>query len=177
MALRDELEAILKEAPVTPADAERAAQAAAALAAYLRLEQETAAITDRAAPARPDAGRPGGSLDALTLHDAAEVVLERAGSPLHVRDLGKRIKAGGWKHKRSKDPRPDQIQYQLAARLPRHAETFVRVAPNTFGLVRWGKHRKRRPRPRLATFEGPGRPIGREIGENPDVIFEGATWR
>jgi hypothetical protein len=176
MALRDELEAILKEPPVTPADAERAAQAAAALAAYLRLEEETAVLTDRSVPAAP-AGRPAGSLDALTLHDAAEVVLERAGSPLHVRELGKRIKAGGWKHKRSRDPRPDQILYQLAARLPRHPETFVRVAPNTFGLVRWGKERRTRPKPRLATFEGPGRPIGREIGENPDIIFEGATWR
>lgn len=177
MALRDELEAILKESPVTPADAERAAQAAAALAAYLRLEQETAALTGQPLPTPAGTGGPGGSLDDLTLHDAAEVVLERAGFPLHVRELGPRIKAGGWKHKRSRDPRPDQILYQLAARLPRHPETFVRVAPNTFGLVRWGKARRKRPRPRLATFPGPGRAIGREIGENPDIIFEGATWR
>lgn len=176
LALRDELEAILQRVPVTPADAHRSARAAEALAAYLRLEEDAAKLLSGGTSSLP-ALHEGGSLDGLTLHGAAENMLERAGTPLHVRDLGKRIKAGGWTHKRSPHPRPDQILYQLSARLPRHPETFVRVAPNTFGLIKWGEKGRARPKPRLGTFEGPGRPIAREIGDDPGMIFEGATWR
>lgn len=174
--LKDKLEEVLGAPPKTSAGAERAARAAEALAAYLRLEESVNSWLDSAASTEY---KPTGKDDlvGLTLHQAAERVLEGAGTPLHVRELGKRIKAGGWTHKRSKNPRADQINYQLAARLPRHADVFVRVSPNTFGLVKWdraeGAHRK----PRVALYRGSDESLGRKSGEHPDLSARSAKWR
>ena len=174
MGLRDELEDMVKGPFSSPAEAERAARAAAALAAYLRADEDAERIIrGELAPTRV---REDGAFDSLTLHDAAERVLEEAGVPLHVKELGIRIKARGWRHRRSTGG-PDQINYQLAARLPRHPDVFVRVAPNTFGLVRWGSRpSRRRGVPSLGTFSGPGGPTGSSLGERADEVAE-ARWR
>jgi hypothetical protein len=109
----------------------------------------------------------------LTLHEAARRVLEEEGRPLHARELGARIKARGWRHPRSQSPRPDQIVFQLAARLPKHPDVFRRVAPNTFALASWDESPPRPARkPRLGIFRGPGLPISEEIGERPEAPFE-----
>jgi hypothetical protein len=174
--IRERLEDLLGTRPRTAADAERAARAAEALAAYLRLEESVQSLLDPTGPL-PSGGTRTGSLEGQTLHEAAERVLEQAGIPLHVSELGRRIKAGGWKHKRSSNPRRDQINYQLAARLPRYPETFVRVAPNTFGLVSWGSTPAARPTPRLGLFDGGGKVTGRAIGDHPEAAARAGEWR
>ncbi|MBA3291164.1 MAG: winged helix-turn-helix domain-containing protein [Actinobacteria bacterium] len=154
----------------SPEDAERAAQAAEALAEYLRAEKLAEAALE------PDRPRPAaGPLAELTLQDAAERVLRGAGIPLHVKELGRRIKAGGWAHPRARRARPDQINFQLAARLPRHPERFVRVAPNTFGLLQ-GASASECPRPRLALFKGPRDGVARRIGDLADEAAA-SPWR
>lgn len=151
--IQERLEHLLSHPRITADDAERAARAAEALAAYLRARDKAEALLRAATqPSVFDRLCEVESLAGLTLHDAAEQVLIRAGVPLHVRELGKRIKGGGWTHPRSNNPRADQILYQLAARLPRHPEHFVRVAPNTFALTSWKQEGKPRARPRLGLF-------------------------
>lgn len=172
--LRERLESALSVPPKTAIEAERAARAAEALAAYLRLEDSVGALLRADEPG--SLGKERESLAGLTLHEAARSVLKRAGVPLHGREIGKRIKAGGWTHKRSKNARPDQIVYQLAARLPRHPDMFVRVAPNTFALVEWGAP-VQGPKPRLGLFEGEGKPTGRDIGEQPGDSAGAGQWR
>ena len=176
MGLREELEEILRGPLSSPAEAARAARAAAALAAYLRADEDAERVLRDADEPSLDAVGDAG-FDSLTLHDAAERVLEEAGVPLHVKELGKRIKARGWRHPRSNGG-PDQINYQLAARLPRHPDVFVRVAPNTFGLGRWGDARSARAvvKPRLGSFRGPGGATGASLGDRDDEV-SGAEWR
>jgi len=125
------------------------------------------------------------SLGGVTLHEAARRVLEEEGRPMHVQELGARIKARGWRHPRSRAARSDQINFQLAARLPRHPETFQRVAPNTFALAAWGDSApvRQRPKPRLPLFSSPhrapdGRPWSEWIGDHPEAPFEDeeASW-
>ena len=176
--LRERLEQVLHQPTETVADAERAARAAEALAAYLGLEERVSRLLGEREPGR----RPTPRLDeqpfaGMSLHVAAEHVLREANVPLHVRELGRRIKAGGWRHKRSANPRPDQILYQLAARLPRHPEVFVRVAPNTFGLREWASAVKKQPRPRVGLFAGPRKPVAREIGDRSDLPAAAMKWR
>lgn len=175
-SVREQLEQVLRRPVNSPADAAAVAKAADAL--RMLLEAEAAAL--QAVSADEDAAkRPiwaSSSLAGMTLHDAAERVLEQAGAPLHVSELGRRIKAGGWTHPRSRSPRPDQILYQLAARLPRHPDVFKRVAPNTFALVNWDQLPKRSRRARVGLFSGPG-DVARRTVENEDAPFEGATWR
>jgi hypothetical protein len=125
---------------------------------------------------------PGAAADSLagkTLHDAAAVVLEEAGAPLHAKELGSRIKARGWTHPRGGPSRPNQIVYQLAARLPRHSHQFRRVAPNTFALAKWGGDVGPRspPKPRIALFKGPGGNTGRLIGESDEQPAGDSAWR
>ena len=172
--LRDRLEQVLVKPAKTADDAERAAKAAEALAAYLRLEQSVAALLD--GPEVAGRGIVSGSLAGRTVHEAARVVLEQAGAPLHARELGRRMKAGGWTHKRTRRANDDQIVYQLAARLPRYPDVFVRVAPNTFGLVAWGTPSER-PKPRVGLFSGQGKPTGREIGEQAGDAAGAGPWR
>lgn len=175
--LRDRLEEVLRRSPETVTDAERAARAAEALAAYLRLEDRVRDLFGETnTQERPvtDSNEP---LKGLTLHRAAEEVLRAAKLPLHVRELGKRIKAGGWTHPRSRNPRPDQIHFQLAARLPRHSDVFVRVAPNTFALKEWKESAKEQPRPRVGLFGGASKPTAREIGDRPDLAATSDAWR
>jgi hypothetical protein len=117
-----------------------------------------------------------GDLSGLTLHEAARRVLEEAGTPLHARELGTRIKAGGWRHPRSANAGDEQIIFQLAARLPRYPHVFRRVAPNTFALAEWASRSKQRS-PRVGLFRGPGRPIGRSIGDSEEPFGEGTPWR
>jgi hypothetical protein len=174
--LKQRLEEVLHRPARSPADAEQAARAAEALASYLRLEADVARLLGEGEDQRAQPHPAGGRFSGLTLHTAAEAVLKEAKVPLHVRELGKRIKAGGWTHKRSANPRPDQIHYQLAARLPRHPETFVRVAPNTFALKDWGSSAKR-PRPRLGLFRGGNKLTARDIGERPDLAATSSEWR
>jgi hypothetical protein len=171
--IRKRLEELLGRRVETVGDAELAARAAEALAAYIRLADHVESILGDEPVSASGVGK---GLDGLPLHDAARRVLDQAGVPLHVRELGKRIKAGGWKHRRSRNPRPDQIQFQLAARLPRHPDTFLRVAPNTFGLAEWGRRSTERRKPRLPLFAGEGKPTGREIGELEDAAA-GGPWR
>lgn len=170
--VRRELQEMLARPIRDPEDAERAARAAQALAEYIRAENHAHAVLD---PSRVSSRRSpdGGDLDHLSLHQAAERVLEEAGIPLHVKELGQRIKAGGWTHKRSAHARPDQINYQLAARLPRHPKTFVRVAPNTFGLTKWGKGVAAR-QPLIGLFRSGSKDASVRIGEHPEEVFEDA---
>lgn len=177
--LRDRLERILAEPPETAADAERAARAAEALAEYLRLEEKTRPLLEGGdgigAPRPRDVA--SGPLAGVALHEAARRVLEEAGVPLHVRELGKRVKARGWTHKRSAAARPDQINYQLAARLPRYPDIFVRVSPNTFGLRKWATDTHERPKPRLGLAQHAGKPTAREIAERSDAPLAAERWR
>ncbi len=166
----------------TARDAEEAAEAAKALAELMRGEERALRVL-RASPSEDRAGQPakprrsGLPLEGLSLHEAAHRVLETLGWPMHVRDLGVRIKAGGWRHPRSTNARPDQIQYQLAARLPRHPETFKRFAPNTFGLTEWGDAPPRReaPKPRLGIIssgEPYTGPSARWLAEHDEAWYD-----
>lgn len=156
----------------SPEAAELAARAAEALAAYMRAERSAAEVLGL----EPPEEEPGG-LAGKTLDDAAEIVLREAGLPLHVRDLGTRIKAAGWRHPRARNPRPDQIYFQLAARLPRHPDRFRRVAPNTFGLAEWGDVTRKPARmPRTGLFDGEGRVSIDEINEGRAPV-EAQPWR
>lgn len=181
--LQRRLRALLEKGVVDVPGAEVAAEAASLLRDLLRLEQQAEELLTRAAGgasiAREGVPAYGGSSAGLTLHEAARRVLAAAGCPMHVRDLGARIKAAGWRHPRSPRARADQIEFQLAARLPRHPEVFRRVAPNTFGLAEWGDAASPRdPRPRLRTVRGRGPRLARRIAEEPDLIFtEQPTWR
>jgi predicted nucleotidyltransferase len=174
--LQEQLESILRRPITTPDEAEAAQEAAGLLAAYLRLQRRAAELTDGAggAPARDG----DGDLRGKTLDDAARAVLEEAGLPLHARELGARIKARGWRHPRSKVARPDQIVYQLAARLPRNP-AFRRVSPNTFALAKWGESRAESPavEPRLGTFRGADRAIGRQIAQRAEPLAPDPTSR
>jgi hypothetical protein len=171
--LRAGLESEIGEAPRTQEDAERLAKIASLLGEYIRLEREAEAVLSGAV-----ATQASGDLAGVTLQDAAERVLGEGGIPLHVRELGKRIKGGGWRHPRSKNAQDDLINYQLAARLPRHSDRFERVAPNTFGLVRWRRGaRPGRAKPRLGLFSGPGNDIARRIGDSPDEAAGASAWR
>ncbi|MDQ3661082.1 MAG: winged helix-turn-helix domain-containing protein, partial [Actinomycetota bacterium] len=95
--LKERLKAAMTGPIVTPEDAERAARAAEALAAYIRAEtsaERALALDEAQSSSAPRAG----DLEGLKLEDAAERVLDRVGRPMHVRELGKRIKDGGWDH-------------------------------------------------------------------------------
>jgi hypothetical protein len=174
--LKDRLKAAMAGPILTPEDAERAARAAEALAAYIRAESsaERALALEEAQSSRaPSAGDLGG----LKLEDAAERVLDRAGRPMHVRELGTRIKDGGWDHPRSRNPRSDQVNYQLAARLPRdRAARFRRVAPNTFGLVGWDHETRARPKPTFGLFASHNGPSAKETNERFDEVAR-TPWR
>jgi HB1, ASXL, restriction endonuclease HTH domain len=171
--LKERLQEVLREPTESVAQAERAARAAEALAAYLRLER---GVSDLLGLAEPVSEAASGNLSGLTLHDAAEAVLRDAGTPLHVGELGRRIKAGGWRHKRSPNPRHDQINYQLAARLPRHPDVFVRVAPNTFGLIGWDQPSERK-RPPIGLFSRADGPTGEGVGEMAEEAAAAGKWR
>ncbi|MGH2826527.1 MAG: winged helix-turn-helix domain-containing protein [Actinomycetota bacterium] len=171
--LEERLAEILGRPVRTSADAEAAARAAEALLDIL-LARERAELA--LAPGAEAATTTTGDLSGLTLHDAAERVLQQAGIPLHVKELGKRIKGGGWTHPRSRKASPEQIQFQLAARLPRYPDRFQRVAPNTFGLTGWSEKTLERPRPMLGLFQGPPGGVGRESGERFDEPAR-TPWR
>ena len=176
MQLRDELEARIRRPVATARDAAAVRHAAELLEELLRLEDRAREV----GPGTEPDGARDGDLRGLPLHLAAEKVLEQAGVPLHVKELGARIKAGGWRHPRSTRAQPRQILFQLAARLPQHPETFRRVAPNTFGLTRWGTSGgdPERHRPKTGLFRGPGDAVGRAAGETAPVVTDpDSAWR
>lgn len=174
--ISDRLRALLRKPVVSADDARAAEEAARLLGELLRMEARVRAFLGVPSGGRAVAerGPAYGDLARLSLHEAAKVVLSEAGLPLHARELGERIKARGWRHPRSSSSRPDQIVFQLAARLPKFPETFKRVAPNTFSLVQ-DSVQAERPRPRLGTCTGPGWGES-EIGA-ADEPFEAAKWR
>lgn len=184
--LQAELRTLLDREVASVEDAELVAEAARLLRDLLRVEQQAEALLERAtgepaARAAEPAVRyeTAHGFEGLALHEAARRVLAAAGAPLHVRDLGARIKAGGWRHPRASRPQPDQIEFQLAARLPRYPAWFRRVAPNTFGLAEWGEaSAPRRARPRLNAVRGRGPKLARRIGDDPALIHgEQPRWR
>ncbi|HEX9774007.1 MAG TPA: winged helix-turn-helix domain-containing protein [Actinomycetota bacterium] len=180
--MKERLRALIDRGVSSLEDADAVAQAAGLLRDLLHLERQAAELLVDGARRAAESAVPyqaTGGYASLTLHEAARRVLEAAATPLHVKDLGARIKAGGWRHPRSKNARPDQIEFQLAARLPRHPGTFRRVAPNTFGLTAWGDADvARRARPRLLAEPGHGPPLARRIGDEPDMIHEDEPrWR
>jgi hypothetical protein len=132
--MRDQLETLVRAPIRTPEDAARSGEAATLLGDLLRWVERVRLLTVSDDAPRDNKRQP---LVGLTLHEAARRVLTEAGEPLHARELAVRIKLGGWTHPRSASARPDQIVYQLAARLPKYPETFERVSPNTFGLRAW----------------------------------------
>jgi hypothetical protein len=180
--LKRRLEEIMSRPKATVRDAEEAAEAAKALAELMRGEERALRLLGTAPAAdrepRPSVPRPGGlPLEGLPLHEAARRVLETGAWPMHVRDLGVRIKAGGWRHPRSAKARPDQIEYQLAARLPRHPETFKKFAPNTFGLAIWGDSppRTEAPKPHLgipSSGEPYTGPSARWLSEHDEAWYD-----
>src|SRR6266536_2936363 len=133
MDVQAELKGLIAQPIATARDAERVHHAAELLAEHLRLEQAARELIEQTS----EADRASDDLRGMSLHDAAERVLEDAGTPLHVKALGSRLKARGWRHPRSSNAHPERINFQLAARLPKHPDRFRRVAPNTFGLVKW----------------------------------------
>lgn len=154
-------------------------EAAALLVELIRLERRARKLVD-ACGSRSGSRETSNDFATLTLHEAARRVLEEEGRPMHARELGSKIKARGWRHPRSPSPRPDQIVFQLAARLPKHGDVFRRVAPNTFALAAWERGEGReRPKPRLGLFRSGGRVTGASIGEHPEapVVAEEAAWR
>jgi hypothetical protein len=174
MDIRQELEKARGRPVRSAADAEFAAAAAEALAAYLRAEEDALRALGLGNSRQTDESP--GDLHGLTLHAAAERVLEDAGVPLHVSEIGKRMKARGWKHPRA-NPRPDQINHQLAARLPRY-KRFVRTRANTFGLAIWrSAPPKPSARPSVGIFSGPGAPVAEAIGDDADEAASAGAWR
>ena len=174
--LAERLSALLRQPVQTPEDAERAAQVADALADLLRATQRAERLLGIQPLGAPRSDN--GSLAGKALQDAAEAVLEAAGKPLHAKEIGRRVKARGWTHARGTPSRPDQIVYQLAARLPRFPRRFKRVAPNTFALVKWDDGAAATVRkPRTSLFRGPGGDVARQVGERPDEPAGASEWR
>jgi hypothetical protein len=168
------LEQVIQAAPRGPKEAERASRAAALLADYLRLAERVADLAEEKTSLEE---WDGAGFDRLTLHEAALQILREAGRPMHARELGDRIKARGWRHRRSKVARPDQIVYQLAARLPKYPNLFRRVAPNTFALAEWGERKPQANRsPRLGLFKGSRAATARKIGDSDEALAD-QSWR
>jgi hypothetical protein len=177
--VKEQLESVISRPIDSPEQAEVAQEAAELLATYLRVRDRTRRLMASAEDPRTEEAS-NGDLKGLPLHRAAELVLEEGGTPLHARELGARMKARGWRHPRSTVARPEQIVHQIAARLPKHPETFRRIAPQTFALTKWGDRRfaPSKRKPRLALFSGPGDPIGRTAGTSDEPITsEGTSWR
>lgn len=166
------LEAILRKPVRSASDARRAREAAGLLETLIEIEDRASRLAGAAAEEGPSYG---GDLAGLALQEAARRVLTEAGHPLHARELGARIKARGWRHRRSTSARPDQIVFQLAARLPRFPETFRRVAPNTFALVDFQAQTVRR-KPRTGLFSGPGTGIAESTTDSEEPM-EASDWR
>jgi hypothetical protein len=173
--VRAALEKVIGGPVDSAAGAERISKAAELLARFHRLVDEAKPLIDTSIPAIPVAV----SLAGLPLHRAAEVVLTEAGTPLHARDLGARMKARGWRHPRSNAAKPTQIEHQLAARLPQFPETFRRVAPQTFALTAAATPAPPSgPAAPAGIFQGPGTPVASSIGDSDAPLTDGSVaWR
>jgi hypothetical protein len=181
LQLMKELQEALASPVRTPDDAERIKAAADLLADYLRLEARARLVLAKGQVPTPlGGGAPeGGDLRGMTLPDAAARVLEDAGIPLHVQQLGERMKSGGWTHPRARNAPRNRIFFQLAATLPQYPDRFRRVRPNTFALAHWDDEgHAEQPRPRIGLFAGPGGTIGRSTAKSEEpVAAEDASWR
>src|SRR6266540_6302734 len=91
MQVRDELEKAIRGPIQGPRDAERIRRAAELLGEYLILEERARRLLGGSTADES----PATDLRGLSLDDAAERILKEAGVPLHVRELGARIKARG----------------------------------------------------------------------------------
>lgn len=170
--IKEDLREILRRPVASSEDARRAEEAARRLRDILEAEQRAEAAFARESAA--SYGR-ASSLMGLTLHDAARRVLEKAGRPLHAREIGVRMKAAGWKHPRSRKAKPEQIVHSLAAQLPKHGE-FKRVKPQTFALSEWQEIHDTAPPPLVGIFQGPRAPTGRRISDG-DAAAGASRWR
>jgi hypothetical protein len=176
MSIQTDLEQLIHHRPQNAEDAERIAEAASLLAEYHRLLARVRGLLNETGQRRAASG----SLAGLALHEAAERALAEAGVPLHAKELGKRMKARGWRHPRAKHAPPDRIEHQLAARLPQYPQ-FRKVAPQTFGLASWGdSYPGASPlaAPPTALFAGSGGAVGARAGTADDPFTtEDAAWR
>jgi hypothetical protein len=173
--LKRRLEEICARPKATYDDASRASEAAQLIGDLLRLEERALRlIRGEADPAGGgEASRSPGDLSGLTLDEAARRVLRDRQRPMHARDLGEEIKARGWRHPRSRVARPDQIVYQLAARLGKNPG-FVRTAPNTFALRGHGDvEPPTPPQPRVGIIDTPHQePSARWLSEHPEEWYD-----
>ena len=179
-SLRRRLDGLFKLPIATPEDGRRVEQAARLLTTLLEVEQRVAELEADGKPVRPakvgeQAPQYGADFGALSLHEASQRILAEAGFPMHVRDLAVRLIARGWRGRNGARPKPRPLADQLAARLSRHPQTFVRVRPNTFALVGMDPHATR-PKPRLGIFDGPGGDFAANIGDVAEM-FEEDPWR
>jgi hypothetical protein len=175
--LKRRLEEILARPKVTYRDALEAVEAAQIIADLLRCKERALRLLEGDREGRASGEERAGDLSGLTLEAAAERVLREVGRPLHARDLGDTIKARGWQHPRSRNARPDQVVFQLAARLAKNP-AFVRTAPNTFALTELGftAPPKERPKPLVGIFAGGGDAAALpDGGEMLDEYFKDET--
>jgi hypothetical protein len=168
---KEELRRVLAHPIRTPIEARQAEEAARMLRDILEAEQRADRLLAKEEAAEYVVGA---KLEGLTLHEAARRVLQRAGRPLHAKEIGVRMKAAGWRHPRATNPRSDQIEHSLAAQLPKYP-TFKRVKPQTFALAEW-EETKEAPRPLIGIFDGPGGPVGRGISDAEKAAGVSA-WR
>lgn len=179
--LKETLEELLSEPAGSHEEQEALEEAARLLVELVKAEGKARRFLEshRHVPPARDTGAL--LLAGLPLHQAARLVLREAGWPMHARDLAVRIKAGGWRHPRSRNARPDQLVFQLAARLPKYPSIFRRVAPNTFALTEWGDTppRRDRPRPLVGVFASGGGLPARDADQELDRYFEDERnrWR
>jgi hypothetical protein len=73
----------------------------------------------------------------LTMPEAAEIVLGRAGKPLTSRQIAERLLEGGYPYKKGINVLRSSIGGVLSMKVRDH-DTFVKVAPGTFALAEWG---------------------------------------
>lgn len=163
----------------SPADGRVVEEAARLLTMLLEMEERVAVLEGGATPP-PEGEMVGehapayGDFKTLPLHEAARRVLLEDGFVMHARTLAIRLYIRGWRPRRTPDAKPRRIADQIAARLPRHPETFVRVAPNTFWLV--GVEARPRPRPTLPLFSGPGDLDAKALTESDDA-YQPDPWQ
>jgi len=176
VSIQSDLEQLIHRRPQNAEEAERIAEAASLLAEYHWLVAKVRGLLNKTDQRRAASG----SLAGLALHEAADRALTEAGVPLHAKELGRRMKARGWRHPRARNAPPDRIEHQLAARLPLYPQ-FRKVAPQTFALASWGDSypgASPSAAPLTALFAGSGAAMGAHAGTADDPFTdEDAAWR
>ncbi len=169
--LKGRLETLVAQGADAPGGAATADEAGKLLLILIRLEGRAGQLLSGTPDRKTN---PEFGFEGLALQEAARRVLVGVGTPLHVRELSARIKAGGWRHRRA-GAHPEQLMHQLAARLPKYPE-FMRIRPNTFTLSEWGDRPPSAaagpPRPVMAAVD---QDLATWIGDHPEAPFED-TW-